>query len=83
MKVGSGTRFPLEFSAQFYMVFSVFHSTLTQLNCAHSSMVCNIFFPCESSVSQLPLTVKSDYITGGTRDVDRQRWLQAVQVQIS
>ena len=71
LQVGNGTEFQLEFSGQPVMVFQVFLQ-FPWLNHAHSG---RSLFPCTSEMTKLTLTVKTDYVMSGTRDVDPHgRW---------
>ena len=49
------------------------------LNCAHSGMVWKISSLCTSLRTKLSLTVKTDHVTKGRKDVDPHGQLQAVQ----
>ena len=69
---GSRTRFSWKFSAQCYMIFSLF-LRCPRLNCVHSSM----------PKLKLSLTIKADDVKTGRKEVDPLRWLWAAEGQMS
>ena len=74
--VGSGTRISRNFSGKCYVVFCLF-LPCPWLNCVHSDMVWKISSLGTSKQTKLSLTIKTDDVTRGRRDVDptKQFWV--------